>query len=346
MRAAVLVAVGKIKVDDIREPKCPDDGIIIRVKACTICGTDLKLYRYGYEGLKPPLILGHELSGVIEEVGQRVRGYVPGERVALAPNIPCGTCFYCQKELYHLCENLLTFGINLDGGFAEYMLVPYKAIVHGCVNKLPDLVTFQEAALAEPLACVVNAQEITPVNIEDAVLIIGAGPAGLMHAQLAKAQGARVILAQRSEARLNLARSFGLDTLISTQEEDLVLRVQEETSGKGVDLVIVACASPEIQELTPKLVCKRGRINFFGGLPRERPRINFESNLVHYGEIVVTGTHGCSARHHRIAIDLIERGAVSTEKLISGSFELPQFAEALEFASSGKGLKTVVLPWT
>jgi len=346
MKAAVLKDIENLEIKDIPKPCASDYEIVIKVKACTICGTDIRLFHHGHKHLRFPRVPGHELSGEIVEVGDKIKRYSIGQKVAVAPAVPCGSCYYCRRGMQSMCLNLRAIGYHYNGGFAEYMLVPEDAVRNGCVNLLPSNLTFEEAALAEPLACAINGQELSHIGLGDTVVVVGAGPLGCMHIQLARANGAtKLILIELVESRINFAkRLVKPDVIINPSCEDVIARVKEETEQRGADKIIVACPSAKAQEDSLQMVAPRGIINFFGGLPKDKPFINFNSNLVHYGEFYVVGTHGSAPRHNKLALKLISSGRVRVKELITHRFPLDKFEEALKLAESREAMKVVVLP--
>ncbi|KPJ82240.1 MAG: hypothetical protein AMS17_19085 [Spirochaetes bacterium DG_61] len=345
MKAAVLTGVQNIEVKDVPEPAVPDTGLVIEVATCALCGTDVKMYRYGYAAVELPLIPGHELAGTIVQSGAARSGYETGDRVTVNPNIPCGTCFYCTRGLQTACDNLSIIGVHRDGGFAQYVSVPSQAVEQGCVFHISPNVSFEEAALIDPASCAVNAAELSQTKPGDTVVVIGAGPAGCLNVEVSRAFGAsRTILVQRSPGRLKQARFTGADVFVNSSMEDPVERVMKETKGRGADVVIVACASTEAQEQALRMVAKRGNVNLFGGLPKGSPSIQFDSNLIHYRESYVTGTHGGSNRHCRIALDMISSGRIKAKKYVSYEGSLSKFHEALRMAEEKRGLKIFVRP--
>jgi L-iditol 2-dehydrogenase len=326
-------------------PRCEDDGLLIRVRACAICGTDIKIFHNGHRHIKPPRITGHEVSGEIVEVGKNIEGFDVGQRVAVAPAVPCGGCYYCKRSIFGMCDNLAPIGYQFDGGFAEYMAVPPIAVTMTCVNILPENVSYPEAAIAEPLACAVNGQNLSGVCPGSVVLIIGAGPLGCMHTRLAKANGAaKTIVADIADERLEMARIAQADVYLNSAEKDLEVVVPAETDGRGADIVITACSSPEAQQQAIGLVAKRGNINFFGGLPRGRSMITIDSNLLHYREFSITGTHGSAPDDNRMALKLISRGIVPVKDLISETIPLERTVEGIGMAETGQYMKIVVTP--
>ena len=203
MKAAVLKGIENLEMEDISRPTPSPQEILIKVKACSICGTDIRVYHHGHKHMRFPRIIGHELSGEIVEIGKRVEGHKLGEKVAIAPAIPCGRCHYCRRGMQSMCINLTAIGYHYDGGFAEFMVVPEDAVRNGCVNTIPPELSFEEAALAEPLACAINGQQLSQISLGNTVVVVGAGPLGCIHLQLAKAKGAsRTILVELSALEL------------------------------------------------------------------------------------------------------------------------------------------------
>jgi len=346
MRAVVLERVGELVLKELEKPQCPPDGILIKVKACAVCGTDVKIFHHGHRMIRPPRVMGHEVAGVVEEVGWQVEGYKVGDRVAVAPAVPCGECHYCRIGAQTMCDELTAIGYHYDGGFAEYMVVPPVAVRNGCVNIIPDNVSFQEAAIAEPLACCINGQELSGVKLGDTVVVIGAGPIGCFHSQLAHAKGAtKVILVDISAERLEMAKTVaGADIYVDSSKEDALEIVMRETEGRGADVVIVACSSGKAQEAGLEMVAKRGNINFFGGLPKDNPYINFNSNILHYRESSAVGTHGSAPRHNKLALQLIASGKINAKGLITHTLPLEDVKKGIEITEQGKGLKVIIEP--
>jgi len=346
MKAAVLGKIEDLKIKDIPVPKPQNDQLLIRVKACAICGTDVKVYHSGHKNIEFPRVTGHELSGEIIETGKNVKKYKKGMRIAVAPAVPCGKCYYCKKAIYGMCDDLTAIGYNYDGGFEEYMIVPQRAVANDCVNELPINVSFEEAAIAEPLACVINGQELSGVKEGDVVVILGSGPIGCFHLEVAREKGAsKTILIEISKERLKIAQDLKIcDIFINSLTEDPVKRVMDETGGRGADVVIVACSSGKAQENALKLVAKRGNVNFFGGLPKNKPFIDFDSNLVHYKEFSVVGTHGSSPRHNRQALELISKERIRIKKYITERLPLEKLLQGMEKVEKALGLKIIIEP--
>lgn len=347
MRAVVLRGIQDIAVADVPNPKLEGPGILVRVETCAVCGTDVKMYRHGYAAAKLPLIPGHELTGTIARTEGHFPGLHEGMRIAVAPNIPCGTCRYCRRGEQTACEALETIGVHRNGGFAQFLELPARAIEAGCAFPVPDGVSNEEAALIDPASCVVNACELSRVKPGDTVVVLGAGPAGCLAVEVGRAFGAsRTILVQRSKKRLEQASFTAADVLVDSSAGDAVASVLRETGGRGAEVVIVACGSPEAQEQAVHMVAKRGSINLFGGLPKDSPAPRLDVNLIHYKESSMVGTHGGSNRHCALALQMIANGRIRAKEYISHRFGLSEFPAALQMAEGKKGLKVFVAPWS
>ncbi|TEU03070.1 alcohol dehydrogenase, partial [Candidatus Aerophobetes bacterium] len=338
--------IENLEMEDISRPTPSPQEILIKVKACSICGTDIRVYHHGHKHMRFPRIIGHELSGEIIEIGKRVEGHKLGEKVAIAPAIPCGRCHYCRRGMQSMCINLTAIGYHYDGGFAEFMVVPEDAVRNGCVNTIPSELSFEEAALAEPLACAINGQQLSQIGLGNTVVVVGAGPLGCIHLQLAKAKGAsRTILVELSRERIDFAKKFAFpDIVINPSSENAIQRIKEETEGRGADRIIVSCPSGKAQEESLSMVAPRGIINFFGGLPLDNPFIKFNSNLIHYGEFYVVGTHGSAPYHNELALSLISQEKVRIKELVTHRLPLERLEEGLALAESKKGMKVLINP--
>lgn len=345
MKAALINGIEDLQIREVDKPKPKEGEILIEVKACAICGTDVKVYHHGHRLIKFPRITGHELSGIIVEKGKRVDDFHEGEKVMISPVIPCGSCIYCQRGCQSMCEDLTAIGYQYDGGFAEFMIVPERGVRNGCVHKIPEGLPFEEAAIAEPLACVINGQELSRIRLGDTVLVMGAGAIGCLHAELAKLNGAsQVILADLEKDRLKSAQFTAADFFINSSVENLKERLTDITGGHMADRVIVAAGSGKAQEESLSLVANLGSVNFFGGLPKESPNITFNSNLLHYGEFFVVGTHGSTPYHNEVALSFISNKKINIKNYISHRLPLNKLLEGLKLAEEKKGLKIIILP--
>jgi L-iditol 2-dehydrogenase len=270
MQAARLYGKEDLRVEAVKVPEVGAGEVLLAVKASAVCGTDIRMFRNGHKNASAahPLVLGHEIAGVVEKVGPGVTGYREGMRVAVAPNMGCGVCDQCVSGNTQLCADYRAFGINIDGGFAEHLLVPAAAVRQGNLSEMPAGVDFAAAAVVEPLSCVYNAFQRCAIGPGDTVLVMGSGPIGLMHARLAKMGGAAKVFMNDINAE-RLAWCAGLEKAITPVESpNLAERLRDETHGKGVDVVITANPAPESQvaalglsmeESCSSAACPRGR---------------------------------------------------------------------------------------
>jgi L-iditol 2-dehydrogenase len=352
MKAVVFKEEGKSNLLDVEIPEINENQILLKVNSCGICGSDLKFeegtsVKIDKEGKKRsmeyPMITGHEFSGTVVEVGENVSGYKIGDRLNIIPNLPCGQCYYCQIGHHEMCDNEKVFGYDYNGAFAEYLAVPERAIRLNAINKLSDNVSSEEATFAEPIAVSINCQNRSEIKPGDTVLIVGAGPIGCINIQLAKFNGAKKIIAvEISDKRLEFAERFGADVLINPQRGDVVENVRKETGGNGADKIILCCGSHEMQEKSVQMTNKLGIINYFASLSHFKPDITINANLIHYREIIVTGTHNSTPLQNKLAYDLIERGVINVKDLITDRFALDDYYKGIETAKSGKGMKVII----
>lgn len=348
MKAAVVEGIRRAVVKEVPDPEILPGSLKIKVEACAICGSDLRIFTKGDPRATFPRIIGHEIAGTVVEISKGLRGYEIGERVTIAPGHGCGKCKYCLNGMGNVCINPRpSIGYGSSGGFAQYIVPPVNVVENGFVNRIPDNLTFEQASMAELLACCINAQERVSVGPGDKVLIIGAGPAGCMHIQLARARGAtKVMVAGRTMPRLLAAKDrFNPDEVFAAQGKELERLVMEATGGIGADVVIVAAPSHEAQEDAIHLVAPRGRINFFGGLPKDNCHSNINANIIHYKEIMIIGASSSLGRHNREALELISAGKIEAMKYITHRYSLDQFVEAFEAVERKETIKAVIFPW-
>ena len=345
MKAAVLEALDRMALKEVPTPKVDADSALLRVESVAVCGSDIRIFHHGNPRVKPPAIIGHEVAGVVVEVGKNVTRVKPGQSVAIGADVPCGQCHWCRDGLGNNCAINYAIGYQIPGAFAEYMLLPKLVLDEGPVTPFSETLSFDEAALAEPLACAVNGLEIVGMSLAKTIVIIGLGPIGCMMLDLARVLGAtKVIGIQRSRLRMEIARSYGADLYIASEEEDPVKRVLEETGGEGADVIVTTCGSVEAHEQAVEMVAHRGWINLFGGLGRDARPMTLLSNKIHYKECFLTGSHGCVPRQHEMAVKLLEKGMVRVKPLITNHFPLEKIHEAFATMESRKGMKIMVHP--
>jgi len=342
MKSAFLTGISTFELRDIADPACPKDGLVLQVKACGICGSDLRRWKEGPGS--EPIIPGHEIAGVVIEVGEDVSGYSIGDRLAIAPDIHCGKCFYCEHGLFNLCNNLHLIGITpgYNGGFSEKMVLTAEMLSGGIVHQTQFSLSFLQAALAEPLSSVLAAHEQSRTTLGDTVVVMGAGPIGCLHMAVAQARGARVILSEPSEVRRKIATRFNPFLIIDPNSQDLVNEVRRVTNGLGAEIAI--CANPVAATHTQavELVRKRGKVVLFGGLPSANPITTLDGNRLHYSEILVFGTFSYHPSYHVLALETFERGLINADDIITHTFSLDQVDKAFQTAASGEALKVIV----
>ena len=346
MKVARFYAPGDIRIEDFPEPTAGPGEVKIRVRNCSTCGTDLKISRFGHPNIRPPRVIGHEIAGEVVEVGNGVEGWSAGDRVQVIAAIPDGTCEECRRGHLTVCENQLSMGYNFEGGFAEYMIVPREVLAVDGLNRIPDGLGFDEASVAEPLACVLNGQELARVGEGQDVVVIGAGPIGCLHVRLARARGAaRVFLVDLNAERLKLsADRVQPDATVAAEETDPVEAIKELTGGRGVDVAIVAAASGAAQQQALQMVARDGVVSFFGGLPKDNPIVSVDSNLVHYRELTIVGANGSSPAHNKEALRLMASGEVPVADLITHRLPLDEVLTGLEAIASGEAIKVTIEP--
>ena len=347
MLAAVYHGPNDLRVENCPIPEIGPDEALLKVESAGICGTDLRILHGGHRMYTAGVqrIPGHEVVGNIMAVGENVRGVEVGMKVFVSPNMGCGHCDQCVSGNNNRCADYDAFGVTMDGAFAEYLRIPAAAIMQGNLIPLEPGTDPVAAALIEPFACVLRGQNAVDVTLGDVVLIVGAGPIGVMHTMLAKLRGAaRVIVSEFLDARLEQALEAGADVVVNPQNEDLTEVVARASGGKGADVIIVAAPSHAAQEQALHLAAIGGRINLFGGLPKDRPVINFDSNIVHYKELYVTGTTACSTADCRQAAAIVNSGRLDLSPIISGRYPLSQALDAFAHAEDRMSLKIVIEP--
>ncbi len=282
MLSARMYGINDLRMEEVPVPEIGPDELLVEVKAAAVCGTDVRIFQNGAENISPetPLILGHEIAGVICAVGKRITEYRAGQRVAIAPNFGCGVCGACVSGNSQLCAEYQALGIHMAGGFAEYVRVPAKAVASGNVTPIPDGVSFRAAAVNEPLSCAFNGSERCGIRPGDTVVIIGAGPIGIMHAMLAEMAGAGCVIVNDLSAE-RLAACRRVSSRFVAVQSDIKEAVRDITSGNGADVCITACPAPAAQSLALELCGLNARVNFFGGVPAGEQPAALNTNLIH-----------------------------------------------------------------
>ncbi len=343
MTAAVLYGKEHLQIESVDVPELGRGDVLVRVRAALTCGTDVKVFKRGYHArmIVPPALFGHELAGDIVKMGSEVRGFRPGQRVVAANSAPCGRCYFCERGQENLCGDLL---FN-NGAYAEYIRIPQR-IVEKNMLEVPEHVSYQDAALVEPLACVLRGLEETGLKPGDTIAVIGLGPIGMMFVRIAKAvYGARVIAIGRRQPQLDRAKKMGADEVVVNDDgSDIVGPVREMTGGHGADVVIEAVGLPEVWQLAIRLLRRGGVVNFFGGCPTGT-ELRLDTNLLHYSELTLKASFHHTPALIRKALDIVGRGYVTAKDLVNRVEPLTNLLEVMQHLMSHNGhLKTAIIP--
>jgi L-iditol 2-dehydrogenase len=343
MIAAVFNGPGDVEVKEVPTPEAGPGEVLVEVGANTVCGTDVRILRgEKTAGIDPPTILGHEFAGRVAAVGSGVTGYRVGTSVAMAPIVPCRKCFFCLRDMENVCEHRVGMGQELDGGLSQFVRVPAEAVAAGCLFTAQEDLPPEQLALAEPLSCCVYGQRRSRVELDDVVVIMGGGPIGFFHVQLAFLAGARtVIVSEPSERRRAFAEGLGARAV--GPGEALAGAVEEATQGRGADAVIVCIGLPAVVDESFGLARKGGRVNFFAG-PSGGGRTEISPGLIHYEELDITGSTGSRRSDFALALRLIESGRVQVGDMVTHRFPLEETVGAIDTAANGEGVKVAVMP--
>jgi L-iditol 2-dehydrogenase len=342
MTAAVLYGKEDIKIEKVPIPRVETGEVLIKVEVALTCGTDLKVFQRGYHAkmIQPPALFGHELAGVIEEVGEGVKNFRRGQRVVALNSAPCGACFYCQKRQENLCEDLL---FN-NGAYAEYIKVP-RRIVEANMLAIPDGVSFEAAAMSEPLACVLRGLHETGAQIGDTVAVIGGGPIGLMFMQVAKVSGMKVIAVVKRPEQIAAARRFGADeTVHITTVKDPIEAVRSLTRERGADVVVEAVGRPQAWEWAVEMVRRGGVVNFFGGCAAGT-KVALDTTRLHYSEITLKATFHHTPEMVRRAFALVSEKKIKSTDYVTGEAPLSRLQQVLRrMIDRTDEIKTAIIP--
>jgi L-iditol 2-dehydrogenase len=345
LKAAIFKDIEQIQIAEIENPKCDFDGIIVNVKACGLCGGDIRNYHVGLKGGVKNQIMGHEIAGIVEEIGPAMTRFNVGDKVAIAPDVSCGHCFYCKRGLVNHCVNHRMIGTHWPGGFAQFIHLPKQVLDHGMVHAMPEGLSFEDATLAEPASSVVAAQSNANIGLSDTVLIIGDGPIGCLHIEVARARGASKII-MVGLTRLQIVTKFEPDYLINAATQDPVAEVLKITDGLGADVAIIANPVAKTQEQGVEAVRKRGKVVLFGGVPKTNPMTTLNSNIIHYNELTVMGAFSYPAYMHEMALRVIRDGHINAKQYITKIVSLEHLVdEGIKAAEAGEALKVVINPW-
>jgi L-iditol 2-dehydrogenase len=341
-----------MRVGEVPDASCPPDGVLLRVTACGICGTDVRTFFNGDRRISPPWVLGHEISGEIVEIGPQANGEVEqagieiGTHVHCISTLWCGHCRLCRSGNEHLCVRHELMGFDYQGAYAELVAIPEIALKN--LFLIPGGLSDEEATFADPLSDAICGHKDLAVGLDETVVVIGAGPVGTAHAAISRLEGAgHVMLLEAARDRLELAREILGDermSYVDVSEADGTAAVHAATEQIGADVVIVACSSSSAQEQAMEMAAPRGRVLFFGGLPKGTTHINFPSNVLHYREVQVLGSYASRHRDQVHALDMLAGDVGGLRRVISDVVDLDGAPEAFERIRSGGVLKIVVRP--
>ena len=342
MIAAVLYGKEHLQVEPVAVPRIQSGDLLVRVKVALTCGTDVKVFRRGYHArmIVPPAVFGHELAGDVVAAGAGVTNFAVGDRVVAANSAPCEQCFFCRRGLENLCEDLL---FN-NGAYAEYIRIPAR-IVERNTYRIPDHVGYRDAALAEPLACVVRGFDETQPREGDTIAVIGLGPIGLMFVKLAKLADCRVVAIGRRLKQLERAEALGADELVEAGDDaDPVRAIRDLTRGRGADIAIEAVGKPQTWQWAANMVRRGGTVNFFGGCPNDST-VKLDTSLLHYSEITCKASFHHTPAYIQKALDLIYAGHITAKFFVNREEPLANLLSVMRHLMSHNGhLKTAIVP--
>ncbi len=342
MKAAVVYRKNKIKIAEVPRPRARSGEAVVKVRASGICATDVKILSGTGIPAELPAILGHEVAGTVAELGTGAgeAGLHVGQRVAVYPIAACGECFYCRQGRNSLCLQEHGLGHGDDGGFAEYVRIPTEVVGLGGVIDIGDM-PFELAAMIEPVSCCIAAADQCGTKAGDTVVVVGAGPLGLLHTIVSKALGADVVCIDMNEDRLAKALTLGAMRVVNPEKEDAAAAVRDLTV-IGADVVIAAVGIPQVMESYLPLVRNGGVFNVFGGTPRGE-MMTVDPRWIHYGEIILTGTFASSVKQFHKAFSFVGEHAQEIEDVISTRCGLDEIMAAVRRVQTGEGIKSVLL---
>jgi L-iditol 2-dehydrogenase len=342
MKAAMLYGVKDLRIEDVPKPTVQTGEVLVKIRAATTCGTDLKILNRGYveKIIQLPTIFGHEWAGEVTETSPELEWPTKGMRIRAGNSAPCLHCAMCQRGKFNLCQNM----IWLWGAYAEYIKVPARMVLVN-TQQIPEHVSYEEAAITEPLACVLHGAEEANVKLGDTVTIIGAGPIGLLHLLTAKKMGAsKTIMIDLVQERLDFAQKLGADATVNSGKEDATTAVHGLTGDYGADIVIEAIGLPATWEQALKLVRKGGTVLEFGGCP-PGTQIRLDTEPLHYGEVAVRGAFHTTPVHFRKALSLIASRTIDVRPLVTRRMKLDALPTAFEILSTSKSeIKIAITP--
>jgi len=349
MRVVAYDGPKTFRLEDRADPELRSGEARVRVEGCGVCGTDVRIYKGEHSAFEHAIgrVPGHEIIGRVVEFSAdaQIDEVGVGDRVFVAPNIGCGACAHCASGNENLCRRTEGIGITCDGAFADYLVVPSMAVARGNLIPLDPSIDAATGTLIEPLACVLRGQQKVHVGLGDIVFVAGGGPIGLLHVALAKASGTSIVIcSEPSEERRHAATTAGAAHVVDPTTDDPAELIADLTGGEGADVVITAAPIHAIQTSAIELAGTGGRVLFFGGLPKSRPTVEIDSNIIHYRELLVAGTTASTIQNCRDAAALINSGVLSLDWMVSDIIALEDFAAAVDKVQDATALKVVLTP--
>jgi len=345
MKAAVFKDIEDIRVEELPVPACPPGGMLVKVRYCGICGGDVRNYHNGLKGGVKNQIMGHEIAGEAVEVSPQVKRFKAGDRVALAPDVSCGECWFCKRGLVNLCEDHKMLGTHFPGGYAQYLALPQEVMQRGFVEPIPEGMSYQHAAFAETCAAVIACQKRINVSLGDTVVIIGDGPVGCLHLEVARARGAKQVI-MLARDKIQLAERFRPDVLLDNSDaEAATKRVLELTDGRGADIAILALPTIAVQPQALGIVRKRGTVVIYGGVPKTSEVSGLNSNLIHYNEIELTGSFSYPATGLADALSALNANVIHADMYLGPTVSLADVVKGMDMIQTGQALKVLIDPW-
>ena len=341
MKASVYYGKDDIKYEDVEKPKLESGDVLVKVKTCGLCGTDI--HKAKNQTVTGPVVLGHEIAGEVVEVGEGVSGFKLGDRVVTAIHVPCFSCHYCDRGHYTLCDQFKKTNLE-PGGFSEFVRLPKLHVDH-LTHKLTPETTWEDAAIVEPVACCLHGLKTAEVNPRDKVLVMGAGTIGLVSAQLAKLKGAlTTIVTDIADYKLSVAKKLGINHTINSLKEDVVQKVSEYTGGEGPDIVVIAAGVPSLLAQAVDVVRKGGKIIVFTPFDKDN-MVTIDAGRFFKDEITIIGTYSLTPYEMTEATQIVCEGRINVKDMITHTYPLSELKEAIDFASnpSNDVLKVVMV---
>lgn len=340
MRATIFEEPGKVSVQDRATPDAGPGEVRLQVAASSLCASDVRVYK-GEKYARAGVIPGHEIAGIVDQIGVGVDGVSEGDRVVICPIVSCGHCLFCQTGKRNRCINRRTLGYDIDGGFAESLLVPPEIVGRGQVIRVPDLLPLDVAALTEPSACVTASLELCKIGIGTSLAIIGAGPMGLLHVLLGRAAGASpIIVSEPMSERRAIAERWGADVVLDPESDDVPDVVKAATGGYGADAVVLSVGALGLVARALELARPQGIVNLFAGFPKDKT-VPFDPNLVHYGEVVLTGSQNATSEQYRRTVELLPH-VEHIDEVVTNRYQIEEAPQAYASRLAMEGLKSLV----